>query len=165
MLYDVGLWVEYRVVAPHLLLSLLLAACGRTRVVAVMVQTGLLLTPSFLTHYKDLALGQFTDERTRIDAFAVQTAGTLVYQAQGGPWCNTILFPLRTTFLPEALAIPAGIGISIDFGIDSRSELKSRYVMVDDESQEKLTDAFDLQFASATTIGDLYRNTGISCAD
>ena len=57
MLYDVGFWVEYRVVAPHLLLSLLLAACGRTRVVAVMVLTGLLLTPSFLTHYKDLALG------------------------------------------------------------------------------------------------------------
>ena len=166
VLYNVGGGRDYRVVAPHLLLSLLLlAACGRTRVVAVMVLTGLLLTPSFLTHYKDLAVGQFTDERARIDAFAGQTAGTLVYQAQGDPWCNTILFPLRTAFLPEALAIPAGIGISIDFGIDSRSELKSRYVMVDDESQESLTDAFDLQFASATTIGDLYRNTGISCTD
>ena len=33
-------------------------------------------------------------------------------------------------------------------------------------AEESLTDAFDLQFASATTaIGDLYRNTGISCTD
>ena len=108
----------------------------------------LLLTPSFLTHYKDLALGQFTDERARIDAFAAQTAGTLVYQAQGDPWCNTILLPERTAFLPEALAIPAGIGISFYFDNTSRSELKSGYVIVDDESQESLTGAFDLQFAS-----------------
>ena len=137
MLYNTGGGRDYRVVAPHLLLSLLLlAACGRTRVVAVMVLTGLLLTPSFLTHYQDLALGQFTDERARIDAFAAQTAGTLVYQAQGDPWCNTILLPERIAFLPESLAIPAGIGISFYFDNTSRSELKSRYVMVDDESRK-----------------------------
>ena len=166
MLYNTGGGRDYRVVAPHLLLSLLLlAACGRTRVVAVMVLTGLLLTPSFLTAYKDLAPGQFTDERTRIDAFAAQTAGRLVYQAQGDPWCNTILFPLRTAFLPETLAIPAGIGISFYRDNSSPSELKSRYVMVDDESRDTLTGAFDLQFASTTAIGDLYRNTGISCTD
>ena len=165
-LYDVGFWVDYRVVAPHLLLSLLLlAACGRTRVVAVMVLAGLLLTPSFLAAYKRLATRQFTDERARIDAFAEATAGTFVYQAQGDPWCNTILLPLGSAFRPESLAIPAGIGISFDFDIDSRSELKSRYVMVDDENREFLTGAFDLQFASATAIGDLYQNTGISCTD
>ena len=166
MLYDVGMWRDYRIVAPHLLLSLLLlAACGRGRVVAVAVLAGLLVTPSFLTHYKDLAPPQFTDERARINAFAAQTAGTLVYQAQADPWCNTILLPLRTAFLPESLAIPAGIGISFDFDITSRNELKSRYVIVDDDSRESLTEAFDLQFASATAIGDLYRNAGISCAD
>ena len=32
-------------------------------------------------------------------------------------------------------------------------------------NRERLTDTFDLQFASATTIGDLYLNTGISCTD
>ena len=47
----------------------------------------------------------------------------------------------------------------------SRAERRTHILMVDDESQESLTDAFDLQFASATTIGDLYRNTGISCTD
>ena len=166
MLYDVGGWRDYRVVAPHLLLSLLLlAACGRGRVVAVAVLAGLLVTPSFLTHYKDLAPPQFTDERARINAFAAQTAGTLVYEAQADPWCNTILLPLRTAFLPEALAIPAGIGISFDFDNTIRSELKSGYVLVDDESRDSLSDAFDLQFVSTTAIGDLYRNAGISCAD
>ena len=110
--------MDYRVVAPHLLLSLLLlAACGRGRVVAVMVLAGLLLTPSFLAAYGVLATRQFTDEQARFDAFARQTAGTLVYQAQDDPWCNTILLPLRTAFLPESLAIPAGIGISFDFDI------------------------------------------------
>ena len=166
MLWRVGTEGDYRVVAPHLLLSLLLlAACGRGRVVAVAVLAGLLFTPSFLADYKGIARWQFEDVQARIDAFAAQTAGTLVYQAQDDPWCNTILLPLRTAFLPESLAIPAGIGISFDFDIDSRSELKSRYVMVDDESRDSLTDAFDLQFASATAIGDLYQNTGISCTD
>ena len=166
MLWHVGLWMDYRVVAPHLLLSLLLlAACGRGRVVAVMVLAGLLLTPSFLAAYGVLATRQFTDEQARFDAFARQTAGTLVYQAQDDPWCNTILLPLRTAFLPESLAIPAGIGISFDFDITSRSELKSRYVMVDDESRESLTEAFDLQFASTTAIGDLYTNAGTLCTD
>ena len=102
MLWRVGDSMDYRVVAPHLLLSLLLAACGRTRVVAVMVLAGLLLTPSFLAAYKRLATRQFTDERARIDAFAEATAGTFVYQAQDDPWCNTILLSLRTAFQPES---------------------------------------------------------------
>ena len=164
VLYDVGLWVDYRAVAPHLLLSLLLlAACGRTRVVAVMVLAGLLLTPSFLAAYTDLAPRQFTDEHARFDAFAAQTAGTLVYQAQDDPWCNTILLQLQTAIVLDLLAIPAGIGTSFGLDLTSGSELKSRYVMVDDESRDSLTGAFDLQFASTTAIGDLYQNTGISC--
>ena len=166
MLFDVGSWRDYRVVAPHLLLSLLLlVACGRTRVVAMAVLAGLLVTPSFLAAYNDRVPRQFTDEQARIDVFAAQTAGTLVYQAQGDPWCNTILLPQRTAFLPEALAIPAGIGLSFYFDNTSPGELKSRYVMVDDENRDTLTGAFDLQFASTTAIGDLYRNAGISCAD
>ena len=166
MLWQVGFWMDYRIVAPHLLLSLLLlAACGRGRVVAVMALAGLLFTSSFLAEYDDLAPRQFTDEQARIDAFAAQTAGTLVYQAQGDPWCNTILLPLQTAFHPESLAIPAGIGLSFDLDISSRSELKSRYVMVDDKNREFLTGAFDLQFVSTTAIGDLYRNAGISCTD
>ena len=166
VLYDVGLWQDYRVVAPHLLLSLLLlAACGRTRVVAAAVLGGLLLTPSFLAAYKDLAPRQFTDEQARFDEFAAQTAGTLVYQAQGDPWCNTILLQLQTSLVLDLLAIPAGIGVSYGGEIASRTELKSRYVMVDDESREGMTEAFELQFVSATAIGDLYRNVGKRCAD
>ena len=166
MLFHVGWWRDYRVVAPHLLLSLLLlVACGRTRVVAVAVLAGLLFTPSFLAEYEKRASRQFTDDRARIDAFAEQTAGTLVYRPQSDPWCNTILLPQRTAFLPESLAIPAGIGISFYLNNTSPSELKSSYVMVDDESRDTLTGTFDLQFASTTAIGDLYRNAGISCAD
>ena len=166
MLWEVNFWRDYRIVAPHLLLSLLLlAACGRGRVVAAAVLAGLLVTPSFLAAYKQLTSGQFTDERARIEAFAAQTAGTLVYQVQGDPWCNTILLPFQTAFRPESLAIPAGIGISFDFDIASRTELKSRYVMVDDESRDTMIGAFDLQFASTTAVGDLYRNAGISCTD
>ena len=72
---------------------------------------------------------------------------------------------VRTAFLPESLAIPAGIGLSFYFDNTSPGELKSRYVMVDDENRDTLTGAFDLQFASTTAIGDLYRNAGISCTD
>ena len=91
--------------------------------------------------------------------------GTLVYQPQGDPWCNTILLPLGSAFRPESLAIPAGIGIFFDFDNSSRRELKSRYVMVDDESREGMTEAFDLEFVSATALGDLYRNVGRSCTE
>ena len=37
--------------------------------------------------------------------------------------------------------------------------------MVDDASRDSLTEVFDLQFVSATEIGELYRNAGKSCAD
>ena len=73
--------------------------------------------------------------------------------------------PPRIAFLPESLAIPAGIGISFFSDSTSPSELKSGYVMVDDASRKDLTEAFDLQFASATVIGDLYRNVAMSCSD
>ena len=166
VLYDVGLWVDYRVVAPHLLLSLLLlAVCGRTRVVAVMVLAGLLLTPSFLAAYKDLAPRQFTDEQARFDVFAAQTAGTLEYEAQDDPWCNTVLLQLQNAIVLDLLAIPAGFGTSFGLDLTSGSELKSRYVIVDDESREGMTEAFDLQFVSATALGDLYRNVGRSCTE
>ena len=102
MLWRVGMSMDYRVIAPHLLLSLLLlCACGRSRVVAVAVLAGLLVTPSFLTAYTVHAPPQFTDDQARIDAFAAQTAGTLEYRAQGDPWCNTIL-------LPPAIVVHAG---------------------------------------------------------
>ena len=115
MLWEVTGWHDYRLVAPHLLLSLLLlAACGRTLVVAVVVLAGLVVSPSFLTAYKVLAPPQFAEEQARIDAFAAQTAGTLVYRAQDDPWCNTILLPFQSLSTPETLAIPAGIGVSFD---------------------------------------------------
>ena len=166
MLWRVGMSMGYHVVAPHLLLSLLLlCACGRARVVAVVVLAGLLVTPSFLTAYTVLAPPQFTDERVRIDAFAAQTVATLEYRARDDPWCNTILLPLQSLSTPEPLAIPAGIGISFDYDITSRRELKSRYVMVNDESRDSLIEVFDLQFVSATAIGDLYRNARKPCTD
>ena len=76
-----------------------------------------------------------------------------------------ILLLQRTAFLPESLAIPAGIGISFHNDNSTLSDLKSSYVMVDDASRKDLTEAFDLQFMSATAIGDLYRNVAMSCSD
>ena len=96
---------------------------------------------------------------------AAQTAGTLVYQAQDDPWCNTILLQLQTAIVLDLLAIPAGIGTSFGLDLTSGSELKSRYVVVDHESREGMTEAFDLEFVSATALGDLYRNVGRSCTD
>ena len=103
MLFDVALWRDYRIVAPHLLLSLLLmAACGRGRVVAAAVLAGLLVIPSFLAHYKGLAPPQFTDEQARIDEFAAQTAGTLVYQPQSNP-------VVQYDPAPRANRVPPGV--------------------------------------------------------
>ena len=104
-------------------------------------------------------------EQARIDAFAAQTAGTLGYRAQDDPWCSTILLPLQSVFTAEALTLPSGIGIPFNSDITSRSELESRYVMVDDENRDSLTEAFGLQIVSDTAIGDVYRNAGMSCAE
>ena len=54
---------------------------------------------------------------------------------------------------------------SFNIDITRRGELKSCYVMTDDKSWNRLTEAFDLQIAFTTATGDLYRNAGISCAD
>ena len=71
------MWGDYRTL-PRTWSLLLLAACGRGRVVAVAVLAGLLFT---LVEYKRMARPQFDDVQARIDVFAAQTAGTLVYGA------------------------------------------------------------------------------------
>ena len=167
MLWRVENEGDYRVVAPHLLLSLLLlAACGRGRVVAVAVLTGLLFTPSFLADYKGMALARSSRMSGRVSMPLPPrrparsctrrrvTRGAIRSCSHCEPRSSRNLWRFR-----QGSAFPS---ISTSH---SRSELKSRYVMVDDESRESLTEAFDLQFASTTTIGDLYRNTGISCTD
>jgi hypothetical protein len=108
-LYDVLDWRDYRVVAPHLLLSLLMMAAGTARRWAVRVAlVNLLFAPLFAPQFE-------TSHRIRVDAkrtaeVVIDLRPYLVYDsAADSPWANTVLVP--EVDLSNRVRVPAGVGV------------------------------------------------------
>jgi hypothetical protein len=108
-LYDVLDWRDYRVVAPHLLLSLLVMATGPARRWAVRVAlVNLLFAPLFAPQFE-------TSHRIRVDAkrtaeVVIDLRPYLAYDpAADSPWANTLLVP--EVDLSNRVRVPAGVGV------------------------------------------------------
>lgn len=163
-LYRVFPTVDYRILWPHLLLSLIVLILRNEfrPSVVVIALNWLLLVPSILfffaffsptltLHQKDLR-----EFRSIIDPF-------IQYEPDQSPWCNTILVD---QYPPELQAIPFGIGISGILGIEPESipsPLKSQYILLNGEYRQELLDRGQLVFLTSTSAGDLYRNLESPC--
>jgi hypothetical protein len=108
-LYDVQDWRDYRVVAPHLLLSLLVMATGSARRWAVRAAlVSLLFAPLFVPQFQ-------TSHRIRVDAkrtaeVVIDLRPYLEYEADAGtPWANSLLVP--EVDLSNRVRVPPGIGV------------------------------------------------------
>ena len=56
------------------------------------------------------------------------------------------------------LGVPGGIGISLFVAPGELGEVKSRYLLLDEESYNILSEYIPLEFKLSTSIGDLYIN-------
>lgn len=158
-------WRDYRVIAPHLLV-VLLVLIGRKRyaLAGLVILSNILLFGTFRETLKDERINNFTTDQTITAEFEEQIAGVLVYDSGAeSAWCNTVLTGIVVYPL---MGVPPGIGISFHNGeIDNLTyPLKSRYILADKQI-DSILDTLNVTFLTSTNRGDLYLNLNSSCDD
>jgi hypothetical protein len=157
-LYDVNGWRDYRTIAPHLLLSVLvLLSGGAYRWALVLSILQMAFVVPFLTQFE-----QFHQTRPAVTSSGAADASSLfaghvTYDASGSPWDNTVLMPARDA-TPGVLAVPTGIGISFAMEGDGlRLPPRSRYVFVS-SPRSALLAGLRLRRLASNSFGALYLN-------
>ena len=114
VIYTMAGWRDYRVLAPHLLLTgFLLVARRRFWLVGIVIVTNLLMILPFKDYY--LAFGQMYlgYDHAPITRFEDATRAHIVYEPDApDAWCNTLLMDYHDSYAPALIGLPAGIGMS-----------------------------------------------------
>jgi hypothetical protein len=173
VLYDVFSWRDYRVLAPHLFLSMLLfAALNRTRFVAFLMTVNIVCLLWFFPVYRDFASneegiyeGEWYGRYASLDAlrtFEQAIAPHIVFDPNASnPWCNTLL---TDDFYPQLATLPAGIGISMTIDPSKFDQpIRSRYLLFTPEQIGTFSLALRVERIVSTDIGDLYLNLDADC--
>lgn len=131
--YEVSAWRDYRVLGPHLLLSLLVVSAGPAwRGVVVVAMANLLCVSGFVSEFDILNKDRFKPSASE----AVDLSQYLAYDPEGSAWDNTVLVPDLRAY--SKVVVPAGMGVSCvaERGgeVPLRVELppKSKYVLTDE---------------------------------
>jgi hypothetical protein len=121
--YDVQDWRDYRVVAPHLLLSLLVLVSGAAwRWAAVVALVNLLFAPAFVVQFDKHHGIRVDHERTR--RVIIDLRDELKYDPDAkSPWANTVLVPVVDS--SNRVRVPAGVGVCwiVPYGGGGRLQL------------------------------------------
>jgi hypothetical protein len=163
LLYDIEDWRDYRVIAPHILFSLLiLVSTTDFRVPLTVALIHLMFLNPFFNLHVSNNVDRFLIKQTSIDPMRVLFERELKYDPQASPWDNTLLISVRNHSF-QLTAVPPGIGISdIMEGLDVQSlvfPLKSRYVLMWRGGTRKLLRyKAHLQPLADTNMGTLYLN-------
>lgn len=174
---------DYRVMAPHLLFSLILLASFRRHwIVLIIVAMSLFWMPSMWKEYqyKDpnfngIVQQQFAD-------WASIMGDDLVYDTDASsPWCNTVttsaFYVLDAAGQPGMLlSIDAGMGLSWafdwvfpDFDLPVPEDytipesFQSRYLILTDEDYNAWGQALNLEHLERAPQGNLYLNLDVDC--
>jgi hypothetical protein len=160
-LYDVKYDRDYRVLAPHLLLSLLLFVSGAAYHAGIaVIGIGLLATPFFGRAFAQRHYNR-VEQSTPIDL-----SPYLTYDQARSAWGNTLLVP-DVLFRP-IIRVPAGIGVCTIVENEEvmrngterdriRRGMKSRYLLLDPREVSKWKQC-RLELVHVTPYGNLYIN-------
>jgi hypothetical protein len=168
-LYDVGLWRDYRTIAPHLLLTILLLVTMQKRlwliVPVAFIISNLLFAPAYLADFRVYRASTYSGDEQKAQAFHRAVATIVRYEPNKNPWCNTILSsrPNGEALPPEILGVPDGIAVSVDYRGGMTTRLRSRYLLSSEETYNTLKPRTHLVFVTKTSYGNLYRNLDAGC--
>jgi hypothetical protein len=159
LFYDVGDWRDYRLYAPHLLLSLLLLVeLGSERFLYPFIAVSMVFAGAFVKSYRTVHQEHFI-----VIASSPLLRTSLEYDPAGGGWCNTLLVDLPN-YNRQLLDVPPGIGISMIMYPESvHPPIHSRYLLLSDETYRKLADSLHLEPVATLPKGVLYRNLRSEC--
>jgi hypothetical protein len=174
---DMSFYRDFRALAPHFLLSLLvLAACRRWLIPALFIIVQAVMLPSFLKEYRATVEPQFTPGLVeQITAFRDQTREALVHDpAAPSAWCNTLLFIMENrgdrvlSIPPELALIDPGIGLSFTIGYWGETApltypIRSRYLLLSERNRALIREEAQLTLLVNTGAGGVYRNEDVEC--
>jgi hypothetical protein len=162
--YAIRPFQDYRILAPHLLFSLLLLILSRRfRILAAVIVLQSLLFLDFLSFFQGWRSQAFAPEADTLEAFRQATEPILEYQEGADPWCNTLLMD---DYPYELATLQPGLGFGIILGVDPEElefPLRSRYLLVAQDTYDSLRDYTSLEFLTSTSAGDLYLNLNADC--
>ncbi len=156
--YDVFDWRDYRVVAPHLLLSLLvLAGVGARQwfagYAAVAVLVGLLVPAQFARFHER----RVTIDRDEIAAFSREIGDIVTRQDGVTGWDNTVLMDIDRLGSPLVMGLPPGIGAAPIYEHDvGNFPARSKYVLLTPQDAVRFSAPSSLHKIATTRLGDLY---------
>ena len=156
---EVESWRDYRVLAPHLLVSLLVLVphSGWERWLWAVT---ILALPTHYLWFVDFHQERFTADAAPIAAMRDATHAAMPFQPDASPWTNTITVHAEQLQFP-LLGLPRGIGISYVFDWDNLPDpVKSRYLLLRPEDEPRLSARVRLIPLASTPLGTLYRNEG-----
>jgi len=169
LMYDIGSWRDYRTMAPHLLLSVVLFVIMPNRrwlILAILfVLSNLVFTPAFVQDFQTYRASSFSGVSSDVETFGASVESEVRYRPGADPWCNTLLssWPGGEALPLEILGVPSGIGVSLDYSGGVAAPLKSAYVLTSQENYEILKGQTDLVLLTETSHGNLYFNIDSGC--
>jgi hypothetical protein len=156
---EVESWRDFRVLAPHLLVALLvLVAHGQWE--RWLWAATLVLLPVYYDGFEAFHRDRFTTSADGIAAIHDATATTMPYVAGAPPWANTVTVHSDLLQFP-LLGLPRGIGLSYVFDWSNlATPVRSRYLLLRPSDEEQLRSRVRLTPIGSTPLGTLYRNDG-----
>ncbi len=146
--HEVDGWKDYRVLAPHLLLSLLvLATSSRWRACLAVAVVNLAILPAAVSRFEG-------SHRARVGphAEAADLSPWVRFEPGAPPWSNTLVAPDPSV---GPVRVPAGVGV-IPRTLGIVPPLKSRWVLLRSAPPAWL--GVRLEKVADTPAGTLYRN-------
>jgi hypothetical protein len=158
--YDVGAWRDYRLYAPHLLLSLLVLVELESNywLVYPFIALNMVFAGAFLKAYK----GGHQEHFARTEPSPMLHM-LLHYKPADEAWCNTLLVDLPN-YNRQLLDVPAGMGISMIMYPESvHPPVRSRYLLLNNDTYQKLKENLRVKPISTLGNGVLYLNLESEC--
>lgn len=165
---------EYRLWAPHLLLTLLvlLFSSRKQMVLGVIISNLIFLTAFGNTFYKE-RYSNFLRDNSDIAEIQTSISEFITYDPVDNHWCNTIdvsRYSRAVTWGPWMLALPEEFGVTsiINWEVFYKKRIMAKYVLLDPEYIHENTPYLfgntNLEPLAETPIGTLYYNRDSNCS-
>lgn len=161
LLYELVDLKDFRVIAPHMLVSLLLMALNRrTRLTLVFVASYVALGFSFPAIYRYIHYKHFVYKENANDPVEFKKQITSIsFNKNTSRWDNSMLIDV-SDYRFFLTALPAGIGINfvMDWNL-LHSPVKSRYILIQPHLYDTIKHKANLTLVSSGKFGNLYINS------
>ena len=156
---EVESWRDFRVLAPHLLVALLVLAAN-ARWERWLWGATLVLLPVYYQGFVAFHADRFTADPRAIGGMHEATEAAMPFVPGAPPWTNTLTVHSDLLQFP-LLGLPRGIGVSYVFDWSNLvPPVRSRYLLLRPSDEEQVSSKARLVPIATTPLGTLYRNDG-----